>query len=139
MKTVLITGANKGIGFETARQLAQLNYFVYLGSRNNKRGLEAIQKMNDLGITNVANIQIDVADINSVRQARQELEGKISALDILINNAATGGVLPQDFSTLDLKTYGRFSTPTFRCYTNHPGVPAIAAKIGAIIHYQRFQ
>ncbi|QDW24851.1 SDR family NAD(P)-dependent oxidoreductase [Pedobacter sp. KBS0701] len=103
MKTVLITGANKGIGFETARQLAQLNYFVYLGSRNNKRGLEAIQKMNDLGITNVANIQIDVADINSVRQARQELEGKISALDILINNAATGGVLPQDFSTLDLK------------------------------------
>jgi NAD(P)-dependent dehydrogenase (short-subunit alcohol dehydrogenase family) len=103
MKTVLITGANKGIGFETARQLAQLNYFVYLGSRNNKRGLEAIQKMNDLGITNVANIQIDVADMNSVRRARQELEAKIASLDILINNAGTGGVLSQDFSALDLK------------------------------------
>lgn len=39
MKTVLITGANKGIGFETAKQLAQLGYFVYLGSRDRIKGL----------------------------------------------------------------------------------------------------
>ncbi len=38
MKTVFITGANKGIGFETARQLAQLGYFVYLGSRDLVKG-----------------------------------------------------------------------------------------------------
>src|SRR5476651_2586017 len=101
MKTVLITGANKGIGFETAKQLAQLNYFVYLGSRNKEYGLEAIKKLHDLGITNVENVQIDVADINSVRQARQELEAKICSLDILINNAGIGGDLPQDFSTCD--------------------------------------
>ena len=114
MKTVLVTGANKGIGFETAKQLAQLNYFVYLGSRNKENGLGAIQKLHDLGITNVENIQIDVADINSVRQARQALEAKISALDILINNAGTGGVLPQDFATLDLKNLrGIFETNFF--------------------------
>ena len=103
MKTVLITGANKGIGFETARQLAQLNYFVYLGSRNKANGLEAIQKLNDLGITNVETIVIDIADVSSVRQARQQLETKISALDILINNAGISGDQPQDFSTGDLE------------------------------------
>jgi NAD(P)-dependent dehydrogenase (short-subunit alcohol dehydrogenase family) len=103
MKTVLITGANKGIGFETARQLAQLNHFVYLGSRNKEHGLEAIKKLNDLGITNVETIVIDVADISSVRQARQELERKIDSLDILINNAGIAGEQPQNFSVCSLK------------------------------------
>jgi NAD(P)-dependent dehydrogenase (short-subunit alcohol dehydrogenase family) len=113
MKTVLITGANKGIGFETAKQLAQLNYFVYLGSRNKERGLEAIKKLHDLAITNVEHVQIDVADISSVRQARQELEVKISSLNILINNAGTGGELPQDFSTCDLENLRRIFDTNF--------------------------
>jgi NAD(P)-dependent dehydrogenase (short-subunit alcohol dehydrogenase family) len=99
MKTILITGANKGIGFETARQLAQLNYFVYLGSRDKAYGIDAIRKLNDLGITNVDTIVIDIADINSVRTARQELETKIGALDILINNAAIAGDLPQELAS----------------------------------------
>jgi NAD(P)-dependent dehydrogenase (short-subunit alcohol dehydrogenase family) len=103
MKTVLITGANKGIGFETARQLAQLNYFVYLGSRNKEHGLEAIQKLNDLGIANVDTVVIDVANISSVRQARQELETKVSSLDILINNAGIAGEQPQNFSACSLE------------------------------------
>ncbi|MGN8069012.1 SDR family oxidoreductase [Mucilaginibacter sp. SG564] len=103
MKTVLITGANKGIGFETAKQLAQLNYFVYLGSRDKAHGLAAIQKLNDLGITNVETIVIDIADIKSVRQAKQELENKINSLDILINNAGISGDQPQDFSTGDME------------------------------------
>ncbi|MDN5285021.1 MAG: Short-chain dehydrogenase [Mucilaginibacter sp.] len=113
MKTVLITGANKGIGFETARQLAQLNHFVYLGSRDKEHGLEAIQKLNDLGITNVETIIIDVADINSVRQARQELEAKISSLDILINNAGIPGDQPQDFSTGGLENLRKIFDTNF--------------------------
>jgi len=113
MKTVLITGANKGIGFETARQLAQLNYFVYLGSRDKKHGIEAIKKLNDLGITNVETIVIDVADINSVCQARQELETKISSLDILINNAGIAGDQPQDFLTGDLENLRRIFDSNF--------------------------
>jgi NAD(P)-dependent dehydrogenase (short-subunit alcohol dehydrogenase family) len=103
MKTVLITGANKGIGFETAKQLAQLNYFVYLGSRNKAHGLEAVQKLNGLGITNVETIVIDVADIKSVREARQQLESKISSLDSLINNAGIAGDQPQNFSICDME------------------------------------
>jgi NAD(P)-dependent dehydrogenase (short-subunit alcohol dehydrogenase family) len=114
MKKVLITGANKGIGFETAKQLAQLDYFVYLGSRNKEHGLEAVKKLNELGISNVETIIIDVSNINSVRQARQELETKIGSLDILINNAGTGGSLPQDFSTCYLENLrGIFDTNFF--------------------------
>ena len=79
MKTVLITGANKGIGFETAKQLAKLSYFVYLGSREKARGLEAINKLKDLGISNVELIEIDVTNIDSIIRARQELENKIEA------------------------------------------------------------
>ena len=60
MKTVLITGANKGIGFETAKQMAQLGYFVYLGSRDKAKGLNAINKLKGLGISNVEAIEIDV-------------------------------------------------------------------------------
>jgi len=99
MKTVLITGANKGIGFETAKQLAQLGYFVYLGSRDKTRGLDAINKLKDLGISTVELIEIDVTDINSIIRAKQELETKIEVLDVLINNAAISGGADQNFST----------------------------------------
>jgi NAD(P)-dependent dehydrogenase (short-subunit alcohol dehydrogenase family) len=99
MKTVLITGANKGIGFETAKQLAQLGYFVYVGSRDKTKGLDAIDKLKDAGISNVELIEIDVTDINSIKQAKQELETKIEVLDVLINNAAIGGGSDQGFST----------------------------------------
>ena len=103
MKTVLITGANKGIGFETAKQLAQLGYFVYLGSRDKTRGLDAINKLKGLGISNVASIEIDVTDINSIKRAKQELETKTGALDVLINNAGIGGELPQNISAGDIE------------------------------------
>ena len=99
MKNVLITGANKGIGFETAKQMAALGYFVYLGSRNKENGIEAVNKLKESGLTNVDLLEIDVADINSVKRARKELASKIEALDILINNAADSGEQPQNFST----------------------------------------
>jgi NAD(P)-dependent dehydrogenase (short-subunit alcohol dehydrogenase family) len=94
MKTVLITGANKGIGFEVARQLAELGFFVYLGSRDKERGTASILKLNNLGLSNVASLVIDVTDTNSIQRARLELESKITALDILINNAGISGDLP---------------------------------------------
>lgn len=113
MKTVLITGANKGIGFETARQLAKLNYFVYLGSRNKEHGLEAVQKLNNLGITNVETIVIDVTDFKSVRQARHELEAKISSLDILINNAGIAGDQPQTLAIGNMENLRRIFETNF--------------------------
>jgi NAD(P)-dependent dehydrogenase (short-subunit alcohol dehydrogenase family) len=103
IKTVLITGANKGIGFETAKQLAQLGYFVYLGSRDKTKGTEAINKLKDLRISNVEMIEIDVTNSNSIKQAKLVLETKIGVLDVLINNSAITGEQPQNSSTFNIE------------------------------------
>jgi NAD(P)-dependent dehydrogenase (short-subunit alcohol dehydrogenase family) len=95
MRSALVTGANKSIGFETARQLAQLGYFVYIGSRDKTKGLEAIEKLKAMGVTNVDCIQLDVTDISSIKSARQELGSKTKKLDILVNNAGISGGFPQ--------------------------------------------
>ncbi|HEX8020465.1 SDR family oxidoreductase [Mucilaginibacter sp.] len=113
MKTVLITGANKGIGFETAKQLAQLNHYVYLGSRDKANGLEAVRQLKALGITNVETIVIDVTDINSVREARAELDAKIDSLDILINNAGIAGDQPQSLAVGSVENLRRIFDTNF--------------------------
>ena len=91
MKTVLITGANKGIGFETARQLLQKGFSVFIGSRNIENGLEAVKKLNAEGLTHAEAIQLDVTDIRSVQHAREAIGRKTEVLDILINNAGING------------------------------------------------
>ena len=102
MKNVLVTGANKGIGFEVAKQMAELGYFIYLGCRNEQNGSEAISKLRALNISNVELLQIDVSDLNSVKEAASKLASKIDALDILINNAGISGSRPQNISVCDI-------------------------------------
>ncbi len=99
MKSALITGANKSIGFEVARQLSQKGVYVYLGSRDLEKGREAINKLKAEGIKNVEVIQLDVTNDESVKSARTEIGKKIKTLDILINNAGIFGGYPQ--TTLD--------------------------------------
>ena len=67
MKKVLITGANKSIGLETARQLLQKGYYVYLGSRDADNGEEAVQTLKAEGLNNAEMIQIDVSNSESVK------------------------------------------------------------------------
>jgi NAD(P)-dependent dehydrogenase (short-subunit alcohol dehydrogenase family) len=102
MKNVVVTGANKGIGFEVAKQMAELGYFVYLGCRNEQNGLEAINHLKRLNISNVELLQIDVSDLASVKEAASKLASKIDALDILINNAGVAGGQPQNMSACDI-------------------------------------
>jgi NAD(P)-dependent dehydrogenase (short-subunit alcohol dehydrogenase family) len=95
MKTVLITGANKGIGLETARQLAQRGYHVYLGSRDIAKGEQAAAQLRAEGLPAVEAIALDVSDSESVRAARAEIGRKTEVLDALVNNAAVTGGMPQ--------------------------------------------
>ena len=100
MKTAFITGANKGIGFETARQLLHEGYYVYLGSRNLANGNLAVEKLKKEGFENLEAIQIDVTQQSSVDDAKETLAAKISQLDVLINNAGISGGPP--FSAIEV-------------------------------------
>lgn len=92
MKTVLITGANKGIGFESTRQLLQKGFRVFLGARDLNNGLKAAEQLKAEGLTNVEAIQIDVTSQDSVAAARKEIGSKVDVLDVLINNAGISGI-----------------------------------------------
>lgn len=106
MKAVLITGANRGIGFETAKQMAAAGYYIYLGSRNISKGEEAVQTLHEAGLTQTESLQLDVSDPNSVQQAKEVLASKTEALDVLINNAGILGdmlQLPSKVPILNIK------------------------------------
>lgn len=103
MKTVFITGANRGIGFEVARQLAQLDYFVYMGSRDKLAGQNARQKLQDAGLDNIETVVLDVTDTESIQAAHRELASKTAKLDVLINNAGIRGDLPQQASSIPVE------------------------------------
>lgn len=95
MKVALVTGANKGIGFEVAKILAQKGFLVYLGSRNLESGLLAVEKLKSEGITNVEAIQLEVTNQDSIHAARATIGEKSKVLDVLVNNAGISGGFPQ--------------------------------------------
>jgi NAD(P)-dependent dehydrogenase (short-subunit alcohol dehydrogenase family) len=90
-KTALVTGANKGIGFEVARELARLGLRVFLGARNIEAGRAAADKLKSAG--EVTLLEMDVSKADSIRRAAEEIAGQTDRLDVLINNA---GILRDD-------------------------------------------
>src|SRR5262245_12694538 len=84
-KIALITGANRGIGFETARQLGQKGIKVLLGARSEKEGKEAAAKLKEEGL-DVDFLLLDVSNENS-QSAKKFIKENFGRLDILINNA----------------------------------------------------
>jgi NAD(P)-dependent dehydrogenase (short-subunit alcohol dehydrogenase family) len=82
----LITGANKGIGRETAQQLGAGGITVLVGARDEERGLEAERALR-AGGADAAFVRLDVTDPESVQQAADWIEKEFGRLDILVNNA----------------------------------------------------
>ena len=86
-KVALVTGANKGIGLEIARQLAQQGNTVLIGARDAQRGEEAARTLQNEGL-DARFVQVDVTDQSSIDAAARKIEGEFNKLDILVNNAA---------------------------------------------------
>lgn len=95
MQTVFITGANRSIGLETAKQLSEKGLFVYLGTRNLEKGREVVKELAEQGFSNIKAIEIDVTNPESISKAKDIVEKEQGKLDILINNAGILGVNPQ--------------------------------------------
>ena len=87
MKYALITGANKGIGYETAQQLLKAGYFVFLGCRDVARGQHAQQRLQAAGYDQVQAVELDVTSDQSVQQSVEAVRQHTGQLDVLINNA----------------------------------------------------
>jgi len=110
MKTAFVTGANKSIGFEVVKQLLDLGYYVYLGSRDLQKGRKAAAQLHS---DHVGVLQIDVSDSASVKAAGEELAAKINSLDVLVNNAGISGGFPQAPSNLNIDTIKRVFETNF--------------------------
>ncbi|WP_095199384.1 SDR family NAD(P)-dependent oxidoreductase [Mesorhizobium carmichaelinearum] len=82
----LVTGANKGIGLETARRLAAMEFKVWLGARDAERGEAAAQTLRDEGL-DVEWLELDVTRDDSVAAAARTMAARVSGLDALVNNA----------------------------------------------------
>jgi NAD(P)-dependent dehydrogenase (short-subunit alcohol dehydrogenase family) len=85
-KVALITGANKGIGFEAARQLGKAGCTVLLGARNVQLGEAAAAKLRGEKL-DVRFIELDVCKVETIQKAVEKIEQEFQRLDILINNA----------------------------------------------------
>lgn len=86
-KIALVTGANRGIGFETCKQLSELGLKVILTARDQVKGESATRTLIDKG-SDVLFYRLDVTDIENIKDVYNSIEKRFSRLDILVNNAA---------------------------------------------------
>ena len=96
-RIALVTGANKGIGFEVARQLARKGFHVFLAARHEKAGQAAAGRLRTEGVNEgygeITFLKIDISNADSIRRAAEEFSRKSDRLDALVNNA---GILLED-------------------------------------------
>jgi len=104
-KVAFISGANRGIGFETAKKLAEIGVKVILGSRDLKKGENAVKELSSLGIE-ADLVQYDAFDLDAPKKIYDYIRKKYKKLDILINNAGvllTGNLFVTNSSTVSDK------------------------------------
>jgi NAD(P)-dependent dehydrogenase (short-subunit alcohol dehydrogenase family) len=85
LRVALVTGANRGIGFEVCRQLAGKDFVVLLTARDLAKAKAAADKLKSAGV--IEPVVLDVGDASSIKHAAAEVERRYGRLDVLINNA----------------------------------------------------
>jgi NAD(P)-dependent dehydrogenase (short-subunit alcohol dehydrogenase family) len=100
---VLVTGANKGIGYEIAAGLGALGWSVGVGARGAQNRDAAVEKLRAAGV-DAFGVPLDVTDDASVTSAAELIDQRFGRLDVLVNNAAVTGSAPQQPTTVDPAT-----------------------------------
>ena len=86
-RLALVTGANSGLGLATVKALASRQATVILACRSNRKGQLALQQLHDQGLNGLELLELDLADLSSVRRAAESVRDRYGHLDLLINNA----------------------------------------------------
>ena len=117
-KIVLVTGANKGIGFEIAKHLGLSGWKVVIGARDEQRAEKAVSELKSQGIDVLGWVNIELKDLNGLERAAQEINEKYPELTLLVNNAGIPGDMSMDSEhteisvireTLDVNFIGTFA------------------------------
>ena len=117
-KIVLVTGANKGIGFGIAKHLGQSGWQVIIGARDEQRAEKAIGKLKSAGVDVLGWVNIELRDLDSLQKAAKEVGEKYPELTLLVNNAGIPGDMSVDSlhteisvikETLDINFIGTFA------------------------------
>ena len=95
-KTVLVTGANKGIGFGIAKHLGLSGWKVIIGARNEERAEKAIGELTSACVVVLGWVNIELADPTSLEQAANEISERFPELSLLVNNAGIPGDMSVD-------------------------------------------
>ena len=117
-KLVLVTGANKGIGYGIAKHLGLHGWNIILGARNEERAEKAIQDLRSVGVNVVGWVNIELSDLRSIDMAAKEIKEQFPTLSLLVNNAGIPGNMAEasyetDISnikeTIDVNLIGTFA------------------------------
>jgi NAD(P)-dependent dehydrogenase (short-subunit alcohol dehydrogenase family) len=142
----LITGGNKGIGYEIAKQLGALGAVVIVGGRNPERVEQAVSTLKDGGV-DAHSVAIDVTDDDSIAAAAESIAYRFGRLDILMNNAGIAGgpganVLPSDTTRAGLHEIFQTNVYGMVAVTNaflellrkseHPRIVNTSSEVGSI-------
>ncbi|OLF07989.1 dehydrogenase [Actinophytocola xinjiangensis] len=138
-RTALVTGANKGIGFAIAAQLAARGFTVLVGARDATRRAAALSRLTG----DVHGVELDVTDEPGVTQAAKEIRTRFGALDVLVNNAGiTGdgtqvpgsGGLPEIRRVFDVNVFGVITVTEAMLPLLRPGarVVNVSSSVGSL-------
>ena len=117
-KTVLVTGANKGIGFGIAKHLGLSGWQVIIGARDEQRATKAINELKLVGVDVLGWVNIELRDISNIEQVAKTINEKYPQLSLLVNNAGIPGDMSVDSEhtelsdireTLDVNFIGTFA------------------------------